>query len=188
MNEVLRYKNRGFTVNIVLSDAEFSSVKQSLQNTGIRLNATSASEHVGEIERFFRFLKERIRALASTLPFSKYPKVLKLAMLKYATFWINALPRKSGVSNDLGPGTIIDGIEPDFNLHCKVPLGTYCQVHEEDVPTNTNSPRTIGAICLGPSGNLQGGYDFLSLSTGRIVKCGAFTGFSMPTEVVDLVD
>ena len=55
MNEVLRYKNRGFTVNIVLSDAEFSSVKQSLQNTGIRLNATSAFEHVGEIERFFVF-------------------------------------------------------------------------------------------------------------------------------------
>ena len=57
MDEVLRYKYRGFTINIVLSDAEFSSVTQSLQNTGIRLNATSASEHVGEIERFFRFLK-----------------------------------------------------------------------------------------------------------------------------------
>ena len=79
-------------------------------------------------------------------------------MLKYTTFWINVLPRKSGMSTDLGPGTILDGIQPDYNLHCKVHLGTYCQVHEENVPTNTNVPRTIGAICLGTSGNLQGGY------------------------------
>ena len=109
-------------------------------------------------------------------------------MLKYATFWINALPRKSGVSNDIGPGTILDGIEPNFNLHCKFPLGTYCQVHEENVPTSTNTPRTIGAICLGPSGNLQGGYEFLSLNIGHIVKRRAFTELPTPTEVLDLVD
>ena len=109
-------------------------------------------------------------------------------MLKYATFWINALLRKSGVSNDLGPGTILDGIEPDFNLHYKIPLGTYCQVHEGDVPMNTNAPRTIGAIYLGPSGNLQGGYEFLSISTGRIVNRRAFTELPMPTEVVDFIN
>ena len=109
-------------------------------------------------------------------------------MLKYVIFWINAVPRKSGVSNDLGPGTIFDSIEPDYNLYCKVYLGTYCQDHEETVPTNTNAPRTIDAICFGPSGNLQGGYELLSLSTSRIVKHISFTELPMPTEVVDLID
>lgn len=140
MNEVLRYKNRGFIVNILLSNVEFPSVKRLLKNTGTHLNTSSASEHVGKIECFPRFFKERIRVLASTLPFSKYPQVLKLTMLKYATFWINTLLHKSDFANDLEPGTILDGIEPDYNLHCKAPVGSYCHVNKETIPTDTNAP------------------------------------------------
>ena len=109
-------------------------------------------------------------------------------MLKYYICWINTLPRKSGISNDLRPGTILNGIESDYNLHCKVPLGSYCQVHKETIPTNTYTPHIIGAICLGPSGNIQGDYDFFPLSTGRIVKRRVFTELPMPTEFIHLID
>jgi hypothetical protein len=37
--------------------------------------------------------------------------------------------------------------------------------HEEH--TNDMSARTLGAICLGPSGNEQGGHFFMSLATGK---------------------
>jgi hypothetical protein len=39
-------------------------------------------------------------------------------------------------------------------------------VHKDDTPHNSQSPRTKGAISLGPSGNLQGGYKFMALNTG----------------------
>ena len=81
-------------------------------------------------------------------------------MVTFCVFWLNGFPRKGGVSIHLGYGVIIDGSGPDFNVHCRVPFGSYCQTHEENTPTNTNAPRTIGAIALFHSGNLQGGYDF----------------------------
>jgi hypothetical protein len=45
----------------------------------------------------------------------------------------------------------------DYKKHLSLQVGQYCQVHEEDTPRNSQSPRTKGAISLGPSGNLQGG-------------------------------
>jgi hypothetical protein len=57
------------------------------------------------------------------------------------------------------------GVTLDFNKHLRLPLGQYCQVHEEETPRNSDAPRTKGAISLGPNGNLQGGYKFLSLNT-----------------------
>ena len=47
--------------------------------------------------------------------------------------------------------------------------------------------RTIGAIALRPTGNTQGGYFFFSLSTGRVLNRGRWTGLPMPNEVIDRV-
>jgi len=41
---------------------------------------------------------------------------------------------------------------------------------------NTLEPRTNWAICMGPTGNLQGSYKFLSLATGKKVTRRKFTG------------
>jgi hypothetical protein len=49
--------------------------------------------------------------------------------------------------------------------------------------TNTLEPRTKWAICMGPTGNLQGSYRFLSLATRKKVTQTKFA--EMPvTEVV----
>ena len=47
--------------------------------------------------------------------------------------------------------------------------------------------RTVGAIATRPTGNVQGGYYFISLSTGRCITCRDFTKLPMPEEVVDQV-
>ena len=51
-----------------------------------------------------------------------------------------------------------------------MPFGDYAQTHEEDTPRNSMKPRTIGAICLGPMENLQGGYKFMSLESGKLIE------------------
>ena len=45
-------------------------------------------------------------------------------------------------------------------------FGSYCKIHEENTPTNSMKLRGIPAICLGPTGNIQGTYSFLNLATG----------------------
>ena len=56
-------------------------------------------------------------------------------------------------------------------------------MHIDPDVTNTLEPRTKWAICMGPAGNLQGSYKFLSLETGKKVTRRKFT--EMP--VTDLV-
>ena len=46
--------------------------------------------------------------------------------------------------------------------------GEYAQIFEGS--DNTMKERTIGAISLGPSGNLQGGVRFFSLKSGLILN------------------
>jgi hypothetical protein len=49
-------------------------------------------------------------------------------------------------------------------------------------------PRTIGAICLGPSGNEQGGHYFMSLATGRRIIHDRWTELPMPKEAITRVN
>jgi hypothetical protein len=52
----------------------------------------------------------------------------------------------------------------------------------------TMASRTQPAICLGPTGNMQGSYRFFSLSTGRVIVRRNFTAFPMPDNIIALVD
>jgi hypothetical protein len=55
----------------------------------------------------------------------------------------------------------------DFKKYLSLQIGHYCQVHEEDTLWNSQVARTKGAISLGPSGNLQGGFKFMALNSGK---------------------
>ena len=63
--------------------------------------------------------------------------------------------------------SLVEGIVLDFNLHFRVMFGEFVQTYEGT--SNTMVPRTVDAIALGPSGNLQGGVHCFSLLTGRVL-------------------
>ncbi len=50
--------------------------------------------------------------------------------------------------------------------------------------TNTLEPRTKWAICMGPMGNLQGSYKFLSLATRKKATCRKFTEMPVTEAVI----
>jgi hypothetical protein len=61
-------------------------------------------------------------------------------------------------------------------------------MHEEDTLRNSQSPRTKGAILLGPSGNLQGGYKFMALNTGKKITHQSWDVIPMPDTVIARVN
>ena len=83
---------------------------------------------------------------------------------------------------------IVIGVPFDYNKHCKWAFGTYGQTSEEPKPSNTQVRWSLGAICLGPKGNLQGSYKFLNLWTGKMISHHEFTPLPMPQEVIDHVN
>jgi len=69
------YTQREFVIKHVFADGKLSPLREPLILLGITLNITAANEHVPEIERGIRFLKERTRCVKSNLPYDYYPRV-----------------------------------------------------------------------------------------------------------------
>ena len=72
-----------------------------------------------------------------------------------------------------------------FNTYGKIEFDDYVQTHEEH--DNSMGTHTVGAIATRPTGNVQGRYYFISLSTGRRITRREFTEIPIPSEVVDQV-
>ena len=68
---------------------------------------------------------------------------------------INAFPPKGGVSDNLSPRNILTDLQFEYTKHHHLKLGIYVQDHQEPSTTNTQAARTFGAICIGPTGNMQ---------------------------------
>ena len=157
---------------------------QQQQIEDIDINVASAGEHVPEIERYIRTTKERIRAQWSRLPYrQKLPRIIVIELVRQTITWLNSFPPKGGVSATLSPRVILTGVKMDFNKHCRLPFGDYAQVY--DTTDNTMQERTVGSICLGPSYNLQGGYNFMKLTTGRLIRKTQFKQCPMTQVVIN---
>lgn len=177
------YSGRGFNITHLLMDGEFESIRGELATLKITLNTVGRGEHVPDIERYIRTVKERCRCMFHSLPFDMVPKKLIMEMAYSAVFWLNAFPTADGITNQYSPRAIIIGQHVDFNSHCALEFGTYSQVHEEH--DNTMQARTTGAIALHPTGNVQGGYYFYSLTSGQRLNRNHWTALPMPNDVID---
>ena len=167
------YEQRGFQVTSIMADPEFEPLRTAFP----QLNTCGADEHVPEIERFIRTVKDRVRSVYHSLPYKYVPRLLLVHLVKAAVFWLNAFPHRDGIS-DQSPRYIMTGQTLNFQRHARLELGAYVQTHEEH--DNLMGPRTSGAICLGPTGNQQGGHWFLSLTSGARIICHRWTSLPAP--------
>lgn len=180
------YAKRGFIVSQAAGDNEFHSLEVGLSEIGVALNVVSRDEHVPEIERYIRTLKERCRSTYNTMPFAKLPARMIVELVYAMTFWIHVFPAQDGVSHTMGPREIIYGVSIDAKKHCVIPFGAYAQTHEQH--DNSMDSRTMGAIALRPTGNAQGGHFFYNLRTGKRISRNRWTELPMPDEVVKRVE
>ena len=179
------YVKRGFRIAIMLMDGQFDVIRGDLADLGITLNTVARGEHVPEIERQIRTIKERVRCVYAMLPFKKIPRRMLVELVYFSVFWLNSFPANDGISATLSPRSIVHGTHVDFTKHAKLEFGAYVQAHEEH--DNTMATRTTGAIALRPTGNAQGGYYLFSLSTGKVLNRNNWTELPMPNEVIDRV-
>jgi hypothetical protein len=173
-------------VSTVLMDNEFEKLVTLLPT--LVTNSTAAREHVMEIERRIRTMKERGRGIKNVLPYKALPKLMLIEMVYFVVMWLNAFPSKSGISEDLSPREIVLRTRLTFDKHCRLPFGAYVEAHDHPDITNDNRPRTTPAISLGPTGNAQGTYKFYNLKTGKKIKRGKWTRLPVPDSVIKTVE
>jgi hypothetical protein len=182
------YASKEFKVTTIFSDGEGAivSCSQALQAKGVTIDITSKNEHVPEIERAGRQLKERVRAHWNTLPY-ELNLLLLVALVKFCCSTINSFPKENSIGS-ISPKELFTGIKVDLKRDFKVPFGEYCQIHEDDIQTNTLKERTVGAIALGSTGNLHGAYTFLNVSTGKVIRRRSWTRLPIPSEVIKIIN
>ena len=98
---------------------------------GIKVNITGRAEHIPEIKRYIRTVKERTRAIINTLPFDILTRRLIIKIVYKAIFWLNCFPHKEGIHPTLSPHTSVTGSMIDNNKHGKLQFAAYVQVHEQ---------------------------------------------------------
>ena len=182
LRAVLRmYRHRGFKVTSLLGDQEFEALREFFPF----INTCGADEHVPDVERTIRTIKDRARSAHALLPFRSLPRLIVVRLIGNAVLWLNALPNANGVSMDHSPRFILTGRDLTYDKHVRLPFGAYVQTHEEH--TNDLRHRTLGAICLGPTGNAQGGHYFMSLTSGARLVRHRWTPLPMPSDAIQRV-
>jgi len=182
LRAVLRlYRHRGFHVTTLLGDQEFEPLREFFPF----INTCGADEHVPDVERMIRTIKDRARSAHSLLPFRSLPRLIVVRLIGNAVLWLNAFPNANGVSTVHSPRFILTGRDLTYDKHVRLPFGAYVQTHEEH--TNDLRHRTLGAICLGPTGNAQGGHFFMSLTSGARIIRHRWTPLPMPSDAIQRV-
>ena len=163
------YSTRGFHIKTINVDMQFKAIDDR-NSLPVRINVCSRDEHVPEIERFIRVMKERARcyfAMLRRVEIYTVPKQIIIQLMRTVVFYVNAFVWRKGVSQFLPPVTIVEGLKMDFKKHFHVIPGEYMMTFEGT--TNGMDSRTTGVLAMGPSTNVQGGIRCFSLATGKIL-------------------
>ena len=110
------YSTRGFHVKTILVDLQFKAIKDR-NNLSVITNVCSRDEHIPEIERFIRVIKERARcyyAMLLQIGIDTLPKGMIMQLMRTVVYYINSFVWRKGVSQILPPVTIVEGLKMNF--------------------------------------------------------------------------
>ena len=112
------YARGGFQVTTAMMDGAFAGLHDVCNQLQVILNTTSRDEHVGDVERYIRTIKERMWGVSNTIPFKRLTRNMVMELAKAVVYWLNSIPSNMGVSPTMSPRTIITGQLLDYHKHC----------------------------------------------------------------------
>ena len=80
------YLQRSFKITHMHTNCEFEPLRKYMNALGINLNCASKKEHVPEIERFIRTVKDSVRSARATMPFKRISKLMIVHLVASAIF------------------------------------------------------------------------------------------------------
>ena len=178
------YNKRGLQVTRVNADNEFDNLEDTVHPANLHI--VGANEHVGDIERSIRAIKECTRCHVHRLPYTRYPKLMVAGMILHIVKSLNNLPSETGIQGNISPATLITGCGPlKYESLMQLNFGDYVHAHETKQVTNDQSRRTVGAIALYPRS--ENSWMFMSLETGQKIHRYSWTVLPVTDDVTDRV-
>ncbi len=156
------YYRQGFLLDCYHADNEFKKIDKQFILPAV-LYSCAAREHVPEVERSIRTVKERFRCICAAMPYTRIPKLMMDNAVASATEWLNTFATNNGVSSTLSPNNIVLGEPKPDCKSLKLHIGSYVEL--QIGTTNTPKEQSVGAITLRQN-KKRGGYYFMLLETG----------------------
>lgn len=186
---IMKYRGEGFSTHSVLCDNEpaLTALEPTLGSFGIKLiTAGIKSNHIASLDRAIRLLKDRVRSTLAGLPY-----VLPQPLLKYLVAFVihnlNMINHSYSPSLTLSPRELFTGRKTDFNIDVRVAFGAYVQCYQSS-SDNTTAERTMGAIALCPTGNVNGSVKFLHLKSGRVISVDHWKELPIPDNIISYMN
>ena len=181
--QISEIKKLGFIVTTLRCDGESAIVTDKkntieLNNMGVTVDPCVSGDHVPTVERKIRTIKERVRCMASVLPFELCNKLEDL-LVKWAVSRIN-LEVTVNTSEYSCPREKVYNIRTNVDLETKHEFGEYVQIIEK----TGDKERSRGGIALMPTGNSDGSWSYFALDNGGIVNKRRVKTLPMPAEVI----
>ena len=190
LDRVLRHYNKGgFNITTIHCDREFKSIMDRVSDgMDVTMNYANPGDHVPEIERNNRLLKERIRIAYHRLPYSKLPRAMVETLAMVVAFQLNIFPAKNGISKYYSPYMLVHKRNLDFKKHFQYEFGAYVQAGEVPNKTNRLDSRSVAGIYLRPTTNFQGGHEIFALNSGRVIVRTKITVLPITDHVIEEVN
>jgi hypothetical protein len=145
--------------------ADGSEPRLALDRRQIPVYPCGADQHVPEIERRIRTVKERTRAILCDLPYT-LPSPLLVWLLYFVVWCINCTPSSRG-GHTVIPKELINGRKLSYNRDLRFEFGEYAEAALR-TDNNVTHPRSQGVLLLLSSGSETGSVKCLHLVTKRI--------------------
>jgi hypothetical protein len=183
-SDVATYQERGFEVTNIHCDGEYNHIKPLFP--AIRFNICAPEDHVPEVERAIRTMKDTIRSTIHGMPYHRLPRTMVKELASMAARTLNSFPHQDGISDTLSPSNIVTGApKPDYKT-LPLKFGTYVQVY--DGTSSDTKSRTLGAIATNPTGNSSGDHFFMSLETGLRIHRRSWTVLPISDATISRVE
>ena len=171
----LEYKSSNNNISTIICDREkvFETVKAQLMIQGIKIKQTAAERHACGVERMIRVIKERMRAIITTLPY-QLPVSLYPSLVQHVVQMINIVPRKAKQGTRLikrSSYQIFHASDKSINasVDLRYAYGQYGHAFTMNTSNNLQS-RVEPVIVLGNELENSGALSCLSLNSFRIVS------------------
>lgn len=186
LEHISKYENAGMKIKAVTSDGEkgMGRVRNDLESKGIVLVQVAPEAHAAKVERKIRVVKERCRAIASSLPY-KLCKAILINMVYFVVGRLNMMPSGTRVDRT-PPRELLLGIKPDYKKQLTISFGSYVLPRKPNVVKNSITDfRVEEGIYLGPYDTKTEVAKVLTIPSGRIVARDQLVIGVMPHSVIE---
>ena len=189
IDHISLYRSEGFYINTIVTDNEpsMTALKSVIHGSGARhVTGGVKANTLAKIDRSIRLIKDRVRSILHSLPYSLPLKLLPW-VISFAVSRINLLNHSFSTGGQASPRELFCGRKVDFNRDVRVAFGDYCEVFLPETD-NSMKERSHSCLALCPTNNKSGSVLFHSLSTGKVIKGDRWKHLNITPEVINSIN